>query len=385
MRTKNLFIVTTIITATLTLPTSCDNRKDILPDLEKSASAAPSLQIRRHKSGQPFVTSYNDTSLVGTGGYRLDYTISGNADLSTLDFQCINGCSNVTYTQLKKDSGFVVIYVNNGTSASFTLSVSNKFDQKSYAYFSLTTINQKPAIKIRNYNLTIPFSSTVSDSIKTSANALYSLELQLLDDNATYSNIVVKKKTGGDINTVIISSAKIDFNFSTVTAPKSYNYSIYVVDPLGKTSDTCHLTVYAFKNLPPLILSVNNANFNYTTLISNTTYLGKYQAGSGPWNAFLMTWAFNGKDQDQTFGGFIKAIHYRVQMNYYKSSILYLFDENFKVNYTALNNSPFGMNIESPFSKNGYLWTFIYNRVSVTGYVLDNDNDSTYFSQLVNF
>lgn len=385
MRTKNLFIVTTIIMAILTLSPSCDNRKDILPDLEKSASEAPSIQVRRHNSGQAFVTSYNDTSLVGTAGYRLDYTISGNADLSTLDFQCISGCSNVTYTQLKKDSGLVVIYVNNGTSASFTLSVSNKFSQKSFAHFSLTTINQKPIIKIRNYNLTTLFSTSVTDSIKTSANAIYSLEFQLSDDNSTYSNIAVKKNTAGDVNAVTINSTKIDFNFSTVTAPKTYNYSIYVVDPLGKTSDTCHLTVYAFKNLPPLILSVNSAAFNYTSFMSNTSYLGKYLAGTGPWNAYSMTWSFNGKDQDQTFGGYIKAIHYRVQMNYYKSSILYLFDESFKANYTALNTSPFGMNIESPFGKNGYLWTFTYNRISVTGYVIDNDNDSTYFSQVVNF
>lgn len=43
------------------------------------------------------------------------------------------------------------------------------------------------------------------------------------------------------------------------------------------------------------------------------------------------------------------------------------------------------MNIESPFGKNRYLWNFVNNRISVIGYVIDNDNDSTYFSQVVNF
>lgn len=372
MKTNCLILGLLIQLAGLVI-TGCDNRKDIVPDLEKSSSKAPLIQIRRHNSGLPYATSFTDTTLINTTGYRLDFTVTGNADLNTLNLQCVSGCSNVTYTQIKKDSAFVLFYIANGTSANFTLTVKNKFEQSSTAYFNLVTINQKPTIKIRNFSYTLPFVQNLNDTIKTSINAVYNLEFQLSDDNATYSNISIKRVTASDANPYTISANKIDFNYAAITIPVNYSYKIYVTDPLGKTSDTCYLNINVFKNLLPSFDKLNSATYATLSSYNSDSYLGKYFTGNGPWYSYPATITINANDKDKNYGGYVKKIKWRVQYNIPFNGSTY--DEIFNTNYFTSNNS-FTLSFVNPFNKNPINWGGVYNRAYVSLTLYDNDNDS---------
>jgi hypothetical protein len=380
MKKINLIFAISTAGILLTMMSGCDTRKDIVPELEKSSSTPPVVQIRRHNSGQAYLTNFTDTALIGSSGYRLDFNVNGNADLNSLDFECVTGCSNVTYTQIKKDSGLVLVFVNNGKSAEFTLTVKNKFGQTGKATFTLVTNNQKPLLKIRNYNYTLPFGLTLNDTIKTSVNAIYNLEFQLIDDNSTFSNIVVKRVTLGDNNPYVVGSTKIDFNYSAITAENNYVYKIYVVDALGLASDTCIFKPDAFFNKLPIYDNLQSAVFPSSSSQQSDAYLTKYISGNPPFYCWPSTITIKAHDKDQNYGGYIKKIRWRIR--YYRAFNSSTFDETFVSNYSTVN-AGFSLTYSNPDYKNGTTWAGLYGRVNLDCTLIDNNNDSTNFTQIV--
>jgi hypothetical protein len=362
--------------------TNCDNRKDIVPALEQSASFTPIIQLRRHNSGQAYVTNFIDTTLIGTTGYRLDYRVTGNADLSTLTFSCVTGCPNVTYCQIKQDSGFVLLFVNNGYTVTFSMTVANKFSQLACSNFSLTTFDQTPVLAINNYNYVLPFAVNLYDTIKTTVNPVYMVGYQLTGNNVSAGNIFVKRMTPGDGNPFTIGS-QIKFNYSSVSIPTAYSYKIYAVDPLGKTSDTCYFNIYAFKNMPPVFDALVSASCASAAMQETDSYLSAYLGGQGPlWNAFPVTIGMNAHEAEQRFGGYIQKIRWRIRYtNIYASEN---FDQTFINTYTSLNTN-FTLNFDSPWYSAYMSWGGVYSTLYLSGSLIDNNNDSTFFSATVTF
>ncbi len=372
----------TLLALTLALIQSCDTRKDIIPALEQSESAAPVIQVRRHSSGLPFVSNFKDTVLLGISGYRLDFSVSGNADLSTLNFSCVTGCVNLSYSQVKQDSGFVLLYISNGTSATFTFSVSNKFGQSSSAYFSLAAEDEVPSILIRNSNYTLSFAQILTDTIKTAVSPVYSIEYVMSGSNLTYSNVVVKRMNLGDATPFSIGS-HINFNFSGVVIPSTYGYKIYVVDPLGKVSDTCSFQIYAFRDLPPVFDGLVSATSAAVSVQATDTYLQGYEGGGGPtWFAWPSSITFNAHEAEQRFGGFIQTIRWRIRFyNNYDSKT---FDQSFSTIYASSNTS-FTLTFDSPWYTGYMSWLGVPTTVLFSGSLIDNTNDSTVFYTTVTF
>jgi hypothetical protein len=381
---KRLKIITTGTSFLLSLSIffSCDTRKDIIPALEQTASTAPTITIRRHNSGQMYVNNFKDTTLLGSAGYRLDYLISGSANLSTLSFSCVSGCSNVTYNQIKPDSGLILLFVNNGTAASFTLTVSNNFGQSGTAYFNIVTLDQAPVLYIQNFNYALTYIQKLNDTIKTILNPVYSLGYQLSGYNVNSSNIFVKRVSSADATPIVIGS-QITFNYSNVKIPTNYSYKIYAVDPLGKVSDTCLLNIYAFKDLPPVFDALVSASCASTTSYETDSYLGNYLGGTGPeWNAFPCMITINAHDHDPKFGGYVQKIRWRIQYTNWANSKT--FDQTFVNTYQSINTS-FALNFDSPWYQVYFQWAGTNLNALLSGSLIDNNNDSTLFSTTVTF
>ena len=250
---KNIKLVLTCTLLSLLILSNCDNRKDKIAELEQSANQKPVLEIQRYGSVNPFKTTFTDTFLVLTGTYyRLAYKITDdNIDMSTLKINCIIGCGMTNSATIKQDSSIILIQTPVNSLVSYEISVKDKFGVTGSAVFTLVNKNGKPQLTMKKLGFAGAYVKTLIDTNYYLMNPSYTAELNLTDDNATYSNVQVFKKTPGDNNVINLSGNTCSFNFTNASPNKLYQYQFIVTDPAG-FKDTCYFNCYVMNKRPLL-------------------------------------------------------------------------------------------------------------------------------------
>ncbi|HEX7414220.1 MAG TPA: hypothetical protein VF411_09260 [Bacteroidia bacterium] len=247
-----LVSVFTLIAVSTFFFVSCDNRKDFLGTSEKNAAIPPTINIRRFESGNPYINTLLDTFLVSTNGYNLQYQISGIYVASSLKLSCTSNCDSLISTALHADSSYINIKIKKGSTVTFQISVSNKFNETATAFFSLTYKNGRPVVNINKYSTSTPFGKTLSDTCDYGLNHIYNIGFTYSDDNSTWASLHCKKVSPTDASTITITNGEISVNYQSLSTNNIYEYKIYGEDPLGATSDTCYATIICY-NKPPAV------------------------------------------------------------------------------------------------------------------------------------
>ncbi len=392
---KIILALLTILTVSVSL-TSCDKRKNIIYENEEKSNLDPTISVRRYISGQAYSAAFIDTFLVPATGYKLQYQVSDdNALMETIQLSAVNSGTNIQSIIHYKDSSYFLIRLNSNIGTmEFSATVQDKFGKKGTASFKLISKNQVPVLSIKR-STSPNYSYNIVDTLKKLNSTVLELDYLLNDDNATGNDIQIIKKSAGDLSVITknVNLKKLYIDFAANSYPKTIKYDIYVTDPYTKTSDTTHLTIYYYKNLPPKAPTLITAI--YSTHCNNGCSYGSFTDSLGlmayqPQYLTFPFWGLETKvnlsvtDNDVSQGGFITKIKYKI--NYranYSTTIVSRTYENSNINNAGSYNvitkhydSVYGTAIT--MLRNSA--TLAYSSYNISGYIYDNNNDSTYFN-----
>ena len=275
--TKKTALLISVLTFTIVSAfvfISCDNRKDFLGTSEKAAAVPPTINIRRFESGNQFINTFVDTFLVPPAGYRLEYQIIGIYDVSSVKITCTSDCDSVISTSLHADSSYFNIKVKRGTTTTFQVSVSNKFNETATAFFSLTFKNGRPVVNINKYGSSNPYGKTLIDTCDYGISPIYKIGYVYSDDNSTWTSLHCAKVSTTDASTITITNGEISVNYGSISTNNIYQYKIYGEDPLFSTSDTCYVTIVCYNKPPSVHIRTFTSSGPWFVALTDTFEIG---------------------------------------------------------------------------------------------------------------
>ncbi|MHB8260113.1 MAG: hypothetical protein ACYDEC_07570 [Bacteroidia bacterium] len=131
--------------------------------------------------------------------------------------------------------------------------------------------NHPPMVYIKPFGSTMAWTTSNADTFAISPTAAtYSLGLDYIDANSTYTSCHVVKQTTGDPGVITVTNGLISINYSSLTTYRTFKYKIYGVDPYGATGDTCYATVACYDHPPIVSVRPTGSTMAWQTTLTDT-------------------------------------------------------------------------------------------------------------------